>query len=257
MAAPPVTSGYAFPGWDNLRKDIYPAISAASTPSLKQSGKTVLITGGSRGIGRAIVLQYAHADVACIIITARGSSALDETEQEIHKINKNIRVLKFPLDVSDAAAVHKCAQEVTEKEGRLDILINNAATTDPWKPMAETKPEEWWATFESNIKGPYLFLNAFLPLLVSTAEKHKVVTDVINMSSIGAHVIMPGASAYQISKLALLRLSEFVEVEYAAKGVNVVSVHPGGVPTESALKEPSIAPCKSFAFPFDSSGSVD
>jgi NAD(P)-dependent dehydrogenase (short-subunit alcohol dehydrogenase family) len=250
MSAPPAHSGYAFPGWDNLHNDIYPAISVAKTPSLKQEGKTVLITGGSRGIGRAITLQYAHAGVASIIITARGSSALDGVEQEINKINKDIRVLKFPLDVSDADAVRKCAEEVTAKEGRLDILVNNAGATDPWKPLAETDPSAWWSTWETNVKGPYLFLHAFLPLLMATAEKHKVVTDVINMTSIGAHVTLPGASAYGGSKLALLRLTEFVNMEYGAKGVNVVSLHPGGVPTESALKEPTIAARESCSSPF-------
>ncbi|KAF2683406.1 NAD(P)-binding protein [Lentithecium fluviatile CBS 122367] len=242
MPGPPGITGYDFPGLENLHNDIYPSISAAQTHSLKQPGKVVLITGASRGIGRAIALQYAHADVSCLIISGRSSSTLAEVEQDIRKINAGTRVLKFAVNVTDSTAVHACAEEVTKKEGRLDILINNAGGTDPWKHLTEAKPSDWWSTLEINLKGPYLFLHAFLPLLVATAEKYKVVTDVINMSSIGALMIHAGASSYGISKLALLRLSEFVEAEYGGSRVNVVSLHPGGVLTELGSSEESIRP---------------
>ncbi|KAF2474883.1 NAD(P)-binding protein, partial [Lindgomyces ingoldianus] len=119
---------------------------------------------------------------------------------------------------------------------KLDILINNAGDSSPWVLLTETEPSSWWNTMEVNLKGPYLLLHAFLPLLVETAEANKTTVDVLNVSSIGAHTTSPGASAYQISKLAVLRLTEFVDAEFGQQGVNAIALHPGGVKTELARK---------------------
>jgi short-subunit dehydrogenase len=87
-------------------------------------------------------------------------------------------------------------------------------------------------------------MDAFLPLMVEMVETEKVVTDVINRSSIGAMMIQPGSSAYGISKLALCRLGEYVELEYADKGANVVDLNPGGVRTGLYEQEAVLGPCK-------------
>lgn len=92
--------------------------------------------------------------------------------------------------------------------------------------------KQYWNTWTVNLKGTYLMLHGFLPLLVETAKEKNTLVDVVNISSIGAHIIMPGASAYQTSKFAVLRLTEFVQAEYGDKGVTCVAVHPGGVLTE-------------------------
>lgn len=246
MATPPPSTGYFFPGPSNLHADIYPSISTCSTPSLVQPGKTVLVTGASRGIGRAIALQYAHASVSCLILCARNGLQLTTLEAEIKKINASIRVLRFAIDVTQDEEVRQCAERVKSQSARLDILVNNAGITAPWVPLAETDPSSWWQTVEVNLKGPYLMLHAFLPLLVSTAKETAKTVDVVNICSIGAHTVFTGASAYQLSKLAVLRLTEFVDVEYAAQGVNAVAVHPGGVPTDMGLGIEQIRPCESL-----------
>jgi NAD(P)-dependent dehydrogenase (short-subunit alcohol dehydrogenase family) len=242
----PQTTGYAFPGVSNLHSDIYPATNASINPSLLQPEKVVLITGAGRGIGRSIALQYAHASVAALILCARTADQLDEVESMIKCINAQISVKKLIVDVAKEDEVEKCAEAVKAGFGRLDILVNNAGHSAPWVPITESKPTEWWNTFEVNLKGPYLFLQSLLPLLVETAQKHDTVVDVVNMSSIGAHVIVPGASAYQISKLALCRLTEFVNIEYSEKGINAITLHPGGVLTEMGMQEPIIRPCEYF-----------
>ncbi|KAJ4344201.1 hypothetical protein N0V95_006241 [Ascochyta clinopodiicola] len=196
MTAP--ETGYGFVGFDNLRNDIYPAISAKDTPALQQPDKVILITGAGRGIGRAMALQYAHAGVASIILCARTTSQLDEVESSIKAISASIRVSKHSIDVTSDSAVAKLAEEVQSKETRLDVLINNAGHSAPWIPLHESDPKEWWRTMEVNVKGPYLFAHAFLPLLLKTAEKTGNV-DVINVSSIGALAITPVASAYAIN----------------------------------------------------------
>jgi NAD(P)-dependent dehydrogenase (short-subunit alcohol dehydrogenase family) len=238
------TSGYAFVGMENLHNDIYPFIDASKNENLNQSGKVVLITGAGRGIGRAIALQYAHAQVASIILCARTSSELDEVESAIKEINNSVKITKVTLDVTSESAVKACADAVKENEGRLDVLINNAGASEPWVPLAESELSNWWNTFEVNLKGPYLLLRAFLPLLVETAKANKSVVDVVNMSSIGAQTILHSASGYNISKHALCRLTEFVNLEYGAEGVNVISMHPGGVLTKLAEDIPQISQCK-------------
>lgn len=224
----PAHVGYTFT--NTLHNDIYPSTDPSKS-DLSQPSKVVLITGAGRGIGRSIALRYAESGVACIIICARTASELDEVESSIKKLNSDVKIRKFSLDITNESQVLTVAEIVKKEEKRLDILINNAGTSSPWVPITEGNTEDYWQTWVVHIKGTYLMLNAFLPLMVQTAADCGSV-DVINVSSIGAHVTIPGASAYQTSKLALLRLSEFVELEYGAKGVNCFSVHPGGVLTE-------------------------
>lgn len=89
----------------------------------------------------------------------------------------------------------------------------------------------WCKTWDLHIKGTYVRFTPFLPLLVKTAKSQNVKVDVVNTTTLGAHLAMLGGSAYMGSKFALIRLSEFVDAEYGHKGVNCLSLHPGGVDT--------------------------
>jgi NAD(P)-dependent dehydrogenase (short-subunit alcohol dehydrogenase family) len=208
-------------------------------PRLHNPGKS---SSSPAGIGRAVALQYAHAGVATIILIARSAPKLEEVAAEIGKIDAKIRVCHFALSVVDSDAVHKCAEQVAKEEGRLDVLINNAGGSDDWVGLVESKPEDWWGCLELNVKGPYLFLHAFLPLMAKTAQEVKGPAHVVSMSSIAQNLVRPGASAYMVSKLALARLTEFVQAEWAEKGIEVVAMHPGGVATELTAREESLKP---------------
>ncbi|KAI9738093.1 MAG: hypothetical protein M1818_005521 [Claussenomyces sp. TS43310] len=238
MSLPPPNSGYTFT--NILHNDINHSTNPTKS-DLSQPSKVVLITGAGRGIGRSIALRYAESGVACIIICARTGSELDEVESAVKKLNAAVKVRKFSLDITNESQVLTAAETVKKEEGRLDILINNAGISPPWVSIAESIVEDYWQTWVVHIKGTYLMLHAFLPLMVETAAVCGTV-DVINVSSIGAHTTFYGASAYQTSKFALLRLGEFVEAEYAAKGVNCFSVHPGGVLTEMSKHVEEIRP---------------
>jgi NAD(P)-dependent dehydrogenase (short-subunit alcohol dehydrogenase family) len=222
-------SGYNFT--KTLHSDIYLATDPTKS-DLSQPSKVVLITGSGRGIGRSIALRYAEADVACIILCARTASELDAVEKDINKINSSVQVRKFTVDITKEESVVSVAKSVREEQGRLDILVNNAGTSEQWVPIAEGKSSDCLKTFNINLIAPYLMLHSFLPLLVETAEKEGVKVDVVNMSSIGANVTFPGASAYQVSKAAVSRLTEFADVEYGSKGVNCIAIHPVVVFTE-------------------------
>jgi NAD(P)-dependent dehydrogenase (short-subunit alcohol dehydrogenase family) len=228
-----------------LHKDLYPAINPSTNPSLSHPGKAILITGAGRGIGRSIALRYAEAGPSSLIIASRTLADLDTTEAEILALNLTAppTILKLVLDVTDGAAVANAAEKVKKEVGRLDVLINNAGWNTKWTPLASSDPVDYWRVWEAMVKSVFLMLHAFLPLLVQTGEEAGAKTHVVNVSSIGAVVLAPGASAYQTSKLAVVRLTEFVEMEYGDR-VCAASVHPGGVLTGMSEGEESIRPCK-------------
>ncbi|KAF2262542.1 NAD(P)-binding protein [Lojkania enalia] len=229
-------------GSEYHHSDIYPSINPAVNVSLSQPGKVVLVTGAGRGIGRDVALQYAHASVASIVLCARTSSELDEVEASIKAINTSIRVHKFMVDVKSEELVKACADSVRAAEGRLDVLVNNAGKNSDWVKLSDCDTKDWWDTLDVNLHGAFLFLHRFIPLLAETAQKNNTIVDIINVVSIGAIGTLPGASAYAISKLALLRLGEFIHYEYGNQGVNVIGIHPGSVRTKLSETEPELEP---------------
>lgn len=125
-------------------------------------------------------------------------------------------------------------QEVEKIFGRLDILINNAGYLAASQSIIDSDHDDWWQTFEVNIRGVYWMTRGFLPLMLKGGLK-----TIINVASTGANSLRPGASGYQTSKFALLRLTEFTMTEYAEQGLLAYCVHPGAVNTEMAKKLPA------------------
>ena len=206
----------------------------------QHSGRNVLITGGARGIGRAMALAFAGAGAVGIVVAdiseEFGNLASDLLEAAKSRGHGYPRLILHKLDVADEGSVKKCAALVAaEFKGRLDILVNNAGYMTPALPVPESDPEMWWRTFEVNLKGPYLVSKYFVPLLLgSTSASGGQGGQMININSVAAHNLRPQASAYGTSKLAALKLTEFLMVEAGQQGLLAYSVHPGGVLTDLA-----------------------
>ncbi|OCL06762.1 oxidoreductase-like protein [Glonium stellatum] len=221
----------------NTHSDTYPFIDPTKH---NLSGKSALVTGASKGIGRSTALSFARAGASNIAIAAR--SSLSVVAEEIRKAakaaNRHIpNVLEIRLDVTDKDSVDDARKLVSDKfGGKLDILISNAGSSEPWVPLVDSDPDNWWSSYTTNVKGQYLVTRAFLPLLFKSELK-----TIVGLSSIGANIIMPGGSAYQTAKLALLRFMEFVNTEYGETGIVAYCVHPGGVDTELARNMPENA----------------
>ncbi|EOO03803.1 putative short chain dehydrogenase reductase protein [Phaeoacremonium minimum UCRPA7] len=177
------------------------------------------------------------AGASKIAIGARSSVA--DLEPEIKKAAAEAgrpepQVLALELDVSSEDSVRKAAEVIGTSFGdSLDVLINNAGYLETWLPVAESNPLDWWRSWEVNIKGTYLCCRYMLPLLLKSEGK-----TLINVTSAGAHNMSPGASAYQTSRFATCRFTEFVHHEYSDQGLVAIAIHPGGIKTELALNMP-------------------
>jgi len=202
------------------------------------AGKSVLITGASKGIGRATAISFVRAGCSKIALAARSplSEVADELYGEAQLAERPApQVLTLEMDVTSAESVKKGAQEVEKAfGGTLDILVNNAGRLEDWVPVGDSDPDDWWETWEVSVKGVYLCCRYFLPLLLKSESK-----TVINVSSAGALNVSPGSSAYQTAKFAMCRYTEFLEAEYGGQGLVAISVRPGGVRTDLSLKMPS------------------
>jgi NAD(P)-dependent dehydrogenase (short-subunit alcohol dehydrogenase family) len=216
--------------------DTYPFINPQK---LHLKNKNVFITGASKGIGRATALAYAQAGASHIGITARSPphSVAEECIAAAKKAGHPApNVHCYAMDVTDRETIERVASEAAKAMGgRIDIVVSNAGYLEEFIPIADSDPDEWWKTWTTNVRGPYLVTRSFLPILLSSPSGDKTI---IHISSIGAHGKRPGASAYQTGKFAIARFVEFIMAEYGEKGVLAYCLHPGGVMTELASKMP-------------------
>ncbi|KAK8008133.1 hypothetical protein PG991_010684 [Apiospora marii] len=216
--------------------DTYPFIDPAKADL---SDQTVVITGASRGIGRATAFSFVRAGCRRLVVTARSppqdlAAELQKEAQEVR--GAEIDVLPLAVDVTDDASVEAAAKEVAAHFGGVvDTLINNAGYLSAGDLMGEGDAAEWLQCAEVNIKGLYRVSRHFLPLVLKSATARTV----INVGSAGAHYIVPGMSAYQTTKFTLCRLTEFMALEYQDKGLVAVAAHPGCLRTELACNLPA------------------
>lgn len=146
------------------------------------------------------------------------------------------RVVTVTVDVLSRESFQQAIEEITPQfDNKLDILINNAGYMETWKPVADADTEDWWHSWEVKIKGQFLVCHAMLPLLLADDSSLKTM---VNISSIGAQMCNPGASAYRTARYAILRLTEILNVEYGDKGLIAYYMHPGAVKTALARKMP-------------------
>jgi NAD(P)-dependent dehydrogenase (short-subunit alcohol dehydrogenase family) len=194
------------------------------------SGQVALVTGGGRGIGRAIAVALAQAGAA-VAVLARSTEQLAETVEGITAVGG--RAIACPADVTDRAAVEATVASVSRELGPIDLLVNNAGVRGPLGPLAESDPEEWWRCVEVNLRGSLLCSRAVLPGMLARRRGR-----IVNVASGAGTRAIPHLSAYVTSKAALIRLTENLAAEVQDFGVRVFAIQPGTVWTamaESAL----------------------
>ncbi|KIJ49422.1 hypothetical protein M422DRAFT_161042 [Sphaerobolus stellatus SS14] len=225
----PLALSFPQPFTSSYRHDLYPAISPTEALAGAAEGRSILITGAGRGIGKGIAMVFAMAGAKKLVLTSRSLKQLESVKTELEeKIGTDkTTILVIPSDITNVGDVEK----LFEQAGDLDaVVVNNAGACEPVLAIHETDPSEWWGVQEVNIKGTYLSTREFLRKNLGKPE-----LTILNITSIGCAVTRPGLSAYQPSKSQVNRFTEFTHFEYQDQNVRVFAFHPGGVRSELAL----------------------
>jgi NADP-dependent 3-hydroxy acid dehydrogenase YdfG len=190
----------------------------------------VLVTGASRGIGRAIAWRFARAG-ADLVIAARNEEELQELSAEIGALGR--RCLIAPTDLRDPLAVQALARRAIDHNGRVDILVNNAGIGH-WAPLTELTLAQYNEMFDVNMRAVFLLTQALLPQMIRRGSGH-----IVNIASTSSRWTYPEGTLYCASKFALLGFNEALAKELRTTGVRVTAVCPGQVNTYLGGSDPS------------------
>jgi 3-oxoacyl-[acyl-carrier protein] reductase len=188
------------------------------------TGRTALVTGASRGIGKAITLLLAEegADIAFTYKSA--SSAADDVIEAIKA--KGVRAVAHQADAKDPASTERVVNDVIQELGRIDILVNNAGITRD-RLLVRMSEEDWDEVIDTNLKSAFNYCKAVVRHMVSQRRGK-----IINVASIAGVIGNPGQTNYAAAKSGMIGLTKTVAKEYAARNIQVNAVAPGFVATE-------------------------
>jgi 3-oxoacyl-[acyl-carrier protein] reductase len=189
------------------------------------TGKVALITGGGKGIGRAIALALA-AERVHVGIVARTQADLDAVAAELTTLG--VKVAVAAADVSNIGEVNAAVEKITKELGPIDILINNAGTGKFGK-FLDLEPQEWIRQIEINLFGVYYVTRAVLPQMIE-----RKTGDIVNISSTAGLKGAPTTSAYSASKFGVMGLSDSLMQEVRKHNIRVTALAPSTIVTELA-----------------------
>jgi NAD(P)-dependent dehydrogenase (short-subunit alcohol dehydrogenase family) len=187
------------------------------------TGKTALVTGGGRGLGKSIALALAEAG-ANVAITSRTESELQEVAKEINSFSRN--ALYASVDIRDKQAIQAFVDEVVEKEGKIDILVNGAGTNKR-VPFLEVTEEDWDFVMDINLKSVLFASQAVIPYM----QKQKY-GKIINIASLTSEIGLSNMPIYGASKGGVSQLTKALAVDFAQDGIYTNAIGPGYFKTE-------------------------
>ena len=189
-------------------------------------GKVVLITGGAKGIGRAIALELAKNQYDIVINYLTSNQEAECLKEHIIQ-QYHVRCLALKADVSKEDQVEKMIQEIDERLGGVDILINNAGNAHGLEPIHQGNIEDWDAMMDGNVKGLLYVSKYIIPIMIERQTGH-----IINLSSVAARQTYANGVVYCASKKAVDSISEGMRLELTEHGIKVTNIQPGAVETE-------------------------
>lgn len=187
-------------------------------------GKKAIVTGGSRGIGRAIALELAKAGADVAIFYAGNHAAAEETINSIKKLGRVAIALQ--VDVSDSAQVETAVKQVHKEFGQIDILVNNAGIVRD-NLLMRMKEEEWDDVLDTNLKSVFLCTKAVSRIMMKQRSGR-----IINLSSIVGVKGNAGQANYTASKAGIIGFTRAAAKEFASRGITVNAVAPGFIETD-------------------------
>ncbi len=191
---------------------------------MQLQGKTALVTGGGRGIGRAIALDFAKQG-ASVCAAARSKSQVDAVAQEIQSMG--CRAIAVECDVTDLAAVEQMVCSTIESLGSIDILVNNAGGGEERKMVGDDDPAHWKHVIDVNLLGTYFVSRAVLPHMKNSGGGA-----IINIGSGMGHQARAGNSSYNAAKAAQWMFTRCLAMEVWQDNITVNEIIPGPVYTE-------------------------
>lgn len=191
------------------------------------NNKVAIVTGASSGIGRATALLFA-AEGAAVVANARGPEELQKLVAEIEDAGG--RAIAVAGDVAEEETHRKLLDAALDRFGGLDIAFNNAGTVGPYRPLAEVTPDEWQRTLTINLTSAFLGARWQIPAMLERGGGSIIFTSTFVGTSVG----IPGMAAYAASKAGLMGLVKGITADYAARGIRVNALLPGGVDTPMA-----------------------
>lgn len=200
---------------------------------MSMEGNVALVTGGSRGIGRAVCLELARRGAAVAVNFAGGRQAAEETVKLCRELGAEAEA--FQADVSNPAACEELAAAVKNRFGRLDILVNNAGITRDGLLMT-AKEEDVSAVLDTNLKGAYFCTKSAAKIMLRQKYGR-----IISLSSVVGLRGNPGQTAYAASKAGILGLTKAAAKELAGRDITVNAVAPGFIETDMTAALPEKA----------------
>jgi len=188
-------------------------------------GKTVVISGASRGIGAAAAHAFAAAGANVVLLARSGKAVADLAEQI------GAGAIGLECDVSDWLSMQRAVDATMSRFGRIDVLINNAGVIEPIARLADADPQDWGRTQDINLKGVFHGMKAVIPAMRAQGGG-----TIITVSSGAATKALEGWSAYCASKAGALMLTQAAHLEEGGNGIRVLGLSPGTVATEMQVK---------------------
>jgi NAD(P)-dependent dehydrogenase (short-subunit alcohol dehydrogenase family) len=189
----------------------------------KLSGRVAVITGASRGLGKAMAIALAGAG-ARLALVSRDTAQLETTASAVREAGAEAQI--FRTDVTDEQQVLQLERDVIARFGAVHILINNAGINIR-KNVPEFTLEEWRSVMDTNLTSAFLLCRSFVPHMKGSGYGR-----IINMTSIMSHVSLPGRAAYSASKTGLLGFTRALALELAPEGITAIAISPGPFATE-------------------------
>lgn len=193
------------------------------------TGRTAIVTGGTRGIGRAIAEGFVSAG-ANVAVGSRKADACAETEQHLRAMGGE--AIGVPTHMGDLDALANLVGTTVERFGGVDIVVNNAANALT-QPLGGFTPEAWQKSFDVNLRGPVFIVQAALPHL--ERSEHAAIVNVI---SAGAFLFSANVSMYAAAKAALMSFTRSMAADFAPRGIRVNALAPGTVDTDMVRANP-------------------